>query len=154
MNREILFRGKKIDNGEWIYGNYEWYHKPQKHIISNPYTGETKGVLPETIGQFTGLTDKNGAKIFEGDVLGDEEFYSQYDKKYYGAMRVMYARIGYDGRAGLAGFMTGTGTQADYNTGEKFICCDRGINLSRIKVIGNIYDNPELLEENDCKSDV
>lgn len=69
MNREILFRGKRRDNGEWIVGNYEWYHKPEKHLISNPYTGETYGVTPETVGQFTGITDKNGIKIFEGDIV-------------------------------------------------------------------------------------
>ena len=137
MSREILFRGKRTDNCEWVYGNYCYAELIDKSgyedlIIEQPADGETRRVIPETVGQYTGLTDKNGKKIFEGDIVkftDDDGDYSNYE-------------VYFDNN--LMAFMTKEllcGGIGDMSKWEKW--------REMYEVIGNIHDNPELLESED-----
>lgn len=138
--RELLFRGKRIDNDAWVEGFFVAKADPLLGIMASfilTQEFDTNGILcshmdwykvdPETVGQFTGLTDKNGKKIFEGDLclcnrninsfVDDQVFLISFDAEY--------------------GQWVGSSSSSNIVADEFSMC----------EVIGNIHDNPELLEE-------
>ena len=128
--REILFRGKRLDNGEWVEGflvkDTEFYGKPENHtyIVNHKHPSGGYGqdifleVDPTTVGQYTGLKDKNGKRIFEGDVLKN-----------------------IDGNP--VGEPIVAKVVPNLNDYELMWDIEHSYEL---EIIGNIHDNPELLE--------
>ncbi len=129
--REIKFRGKRVDNGEWVYGYYVFYGHMGvfKHIIitnwAQVYTNSFY-VETNTVGQYTGLNDRDGIDIYEGDVVKDNEEKISYVAFLQQEMGYVLAYPKYDTRLG-------------HRTRGSSYHMDCGL-----EVIGNIYDNPEL----------
>ena len=126
MNREILFRGKRLDNGEWVYGDLMTKYPHHKGLTIVESGCVYHEVDPETVGQYTGLKDRNGVKIFEGDYI-----YHHWHKDT--AYLVWHERyICFVGKL----FEEDTSRTYQYEKPDE----------PDLEVIGNIHDNPELLE--------
>lgn len=135
--REIEFRGKRVDNGEWIYGvPITDEATNDAYIITSTAGASLKSeinnmcatgfrVIRNTVGQYTGLTDKNGTRIFEGDIVRYNDTLHE----------VIFCKI-----SGCAFFGI---TMPDRGEIWNF---DGITRADRMEVIGNIYDNPELLK--------
>lgn len=128
--RQIKFRGKDLNTGEWVYGDLEIHRKDSRRLIHS-YNADGDynrqyDVDEETIGQFTGLHDKNGKDIYEGDIIcfvdGQKRVNGEWiDNKH--IYVVEYSGAAFSGVAGLSEVM------------------------DAVEVIGNIFDNPELLKQ-------
>lgn len=119
--REIKFRGKCLDNGEWVYGDLGHRSKVTEYGLSPATTVGRYDVDPATVGQFTGCHDCDGNEIFEGDIVKNES-------------------------AGFCGVIKFKDSafiiDIDKIKGTLFACLQTG----SLEIIGNIHDNPELLK--------
>lgn len=130
MNRVIKFRGKSLNNGNWAYGDLS--QRGQITFIECE-------VQPETIGQFTGLFDKNGKEIYEGDIVS-KTTKSGYPDNRVGEIVFRNGLFGIrnDSRYGLpVSILVSESNWVDGNAS--------GTSIFEYEVIGNVYDNPELL---------
>ncbi|WPS88576.1 YopX family protein [Brevibacillus halotolerans] len=135
--REIKFRGKRVDNGGWVYGYFLYGAVLDEHVIWTDH--DYWIVVPESVGQYTGLKDRNGKEIYEGDIfqagsypLTKEDDYVgvvEYDHdRFWGVRRV---KAGSDVRGISDGMADGLWEFIDEST----------------EVIGNIYEQPHLLNQ-------
>ena len=144
--REILFRGKRADNGEWVEGNLFIPDKPEtptQICIGTNVVRITYDIHPETIGQYTGLTDRNGKKIFEGDLLNGFEypFLSDNAHNYFAEV------IWFDNCPAFGLYTHKHPLSAVRGISEGNCELMEDFDSSQWEVIGNIHDNPELLKE-------
>ena len=146
--REILFRGKDEHTAQWVYGHFyttPYVGKDGKkfdyHFISNPNAYGSNLVIPNSIGEFTGLLDRNGKRIFEGDILLVKTIRESVAKETrndeytaYGIVVFNKGHFELDGK-GLV-LCTYWGLKSLYTAA----------NFKEYEIIGNIHDNPELVE--------
>lgn len=138
MNREVLFRGKRKDNGKWVYGDliHRQIWASALTIIRESDDGfdnyEEYEVIPETVGEYTGLQDSKGNKIFESDILQQE--FNVFKKKFNGEISVVKYKQGWY----YSETLPKNGAVTVFNSITAF---------DNMKIIGNVYDNPELLKK-------
>lgn len=143
--REIKFRGKRVDNGEWVYGdlahNYDSYIKDSKDLVDDLYRGWFK-VVDNTVGQYTGLKDRNGREIYEGDIINLTNTA--------GVSINVVCEFGTARRVIFENTVDITGCYFKLSNGEKTFPIVSNYagkhDLDLFEIIGNIYENPELLE--------
>lgn len=150
MNREIKFRGKRLDSGEWLFGDllqvanevfispsdgdwFDFISRIKNNVFNLP--AAKYAVMPETVGQYTGLHDRTGKEVYEGDVV----FWIAIDMQ--GRGKGEQGAIIWDKHTMAWAIMR------DKPTSDGRPCIiSRPFDRKHLEVVGNIHDNPELLE--------
>ena len=170
--REILFRAKRIDNGNWIISGSVIHFKEENEVFMPP-AGSTcvcehneitdniarfhecnfAKIYPDTLSQYTGLKDKNGAEIFEGDIFKFKDeiwscYFTECGTEYDSFEANNFAVVGFNEDTQSPDFV-------EYKLNESQVEADLHENheiefydfVSKLEIIGNIYDKPELMEQ-------
>lgn len=142
--REILFRGKRTDNCEWAYGAPTKDNHGEMVMVKSTFECDEYNcrganclyVDENTVGQYTGLTDKNGTKIFEGDIVTYADAVADFEG-YHDDVFLNCGEVGISAWDGIYFTNRQTVDMSDLYESETMVDCE---------IIGNIHDNPELLE--------
>ena len=137
MNREILFRGKHLDRNEWVFGNLVQTEKETLIIKVGGNYFQPNGVFPSSVGQYTGQKDKNGNKIFEGDIVR----FSYITDGIKPIEIECLAKVVFEDGS----FMIKCVKGHVHNSMQRALFAMDYFNI-KVEVIGNVTDNPELLK--------
>ena len=143
--REIKFRGKRKDNGEWVYGYYYYNKQQNSHYIINcqadldvvgllnyEIIGNIYEVIPETVGQYTGLKNRNNKEIYEGDII-------LYMTPF------LYDNDELIEETEIVEFVDGAFDPVFLMERDLHDLDDKPLFIKNVEIIGNIYDNPDLM---------
>lgn len=139
--REILFKGKRVDNGEWVYGLLARTSTDVSNIVEKKFDVLTP-VYTNTVGQYTGLTDKNGKKIFEGDILKCVG-----NKCVRKGVLMDFEEVTHVSVVEWWNSYCNCGYRVKNQNGKTMMIKQSSLSGMDAEIIGNIFDNPELMKE-------
>jgi uncharacterized phage protein (TIGR01671 family) len=137
--REIKFRGKRIDNGEWAYGCLTKYSECMSYICEDLIADKTYQVRTETVGQYTGRKDSNEKEIYEGGIIKITFDTSFSEKSFY------IGQVEFKSEEGYPAFDLTPWIDCEMNA-LSWLASNCDPSVLCYEVIGNIHDNPELIE--------
>lgn len=136
--REIKFRAKAEINNNFVYGHY--FEESGKHKIHTGHTLYT--VFGDTVGQFTGLKDKNGKEIYEGDIV-KSTYFNYSSKSFVTIQQIKFSRGGF---VAISIDDSGVAELPEFYNSHTSLYLFTNPTPNKIEIIGNIYENPELLK--------